>query len=579
MKVSDYIANYLYDRGIKVVFGYQGGMVTHIIDSIGQHSMLEYIQCYHEQTASIAAEGYSLETGNIGCAISSSGPGVTNMMTGIADAYFDSIPVLYISGQVNTYEYKYDKPIRQQGFQEMEVAELVKPITKYSTMVDKEENIPYELEKAISIALSGRKGPVLLDIPLNVQRAQINPEKCKHFVAEEGFLVCPDLTEVKTLLSKAKRPMLLLGAGALQNGAPELIEEFLERYPFGVVTSLRGRGSLNESYRYYMGMVGSYGNRCADMSISKADLLIVLGSRLDTRQTGARLDAFLPNAHIVHVNDDINELNCHRLGNRVKVNCYVRDFLYTILKEPVSCANLEQWHKFLAVIRGKYNQDQEIERLVDNKSPYRFIQALNKITQENDILVSDIGQNQMWTAQTAKLKKGMKHITSGGLAPMGFSMPAAIGISYAAPQKTVYAICGDGAFHMSSQAVGVIAQHKLPIKIIIMNNDCLGMINQFQRLYFDSRFYGTHPTCGYQNPCYEDFAKAYGVQYFKLTEADLVNESLLKQIAETRTCVVECIITGFTSVCPKLEYDKPISKPMPMLDEEEFNKIMSSYNV
>lgn len=579
MKVSDYIANYLYDRGIKVVFGYQGGMVTHIIDSIGQHSMLEYIQCYHEQTASIAAEGYSLETGNIGCAISSSGPGVTNMMTGIADAYFDSIPVLYISGQVNTYEYKYDKPIRQQGFQEMEVAELVKPITKYSTMVDKEENIPYELEKAISIALSGRKGPVLLDIPLNVQRAQINPEKCKHFVAEEGSLVCPDLTEVKTLLSKAKRPMLLLGAGALQNGAPELIEDFLERYPFGVVTSLRGRGSLNESYRYYMGMVGSYGNRCANMSISKADLLIVLGSRLDTRQTGARLDAFLPNAHIVHVNDDINELNCHRLGNRVKVNCYVRDFLYTILKEPVSCANLEQWHKFLAVIRGKYNQDQEIERLVDNKSPYRFIQALNKITQENDILVSDIGQNQMWTAQTAKLKKGMKYITSGGLAPMGFSMPAAIGISYAAPQKNVYAICGDGAFHMSSQAVGVIAQHKLPIKIIIMNNDCLGMINQFQRLYFDSRFYGTHPTCGYQNPCYEDFAKAYGVQYFKLTEADLVNESLLKQIAETRTCVVECIITGFTSVCPKLEYDKPISKPMPMLDEEEFNKIMSSYNV
>ena len=320
MKVSDYIANYLYDRGIKVVFGYQGGMVTHIIDSIGQHSMLEYIQCYHEQTASIAAEGYSLETGNIGCAISSSGPGVTNMMTGIADAYFDSIPVLYISGQVNTYEYKYDKPIRQQGFQEMEVAELVKPITKYSTMVDKEENIPYELEKAISIALSGRKGPVLLDIPLNVQRAQINPEKCKHFVAEEGSLVCPDLTEVKTLLSKAKRPMLLLGAGALQNGAPELFEDFLERYPFGVVTSLRGRGSLNESYRYYMGMVGSYGNRCANMSISKADLLIVLGSRLDTRQTGARLDAFLPNAHIVHVNDDINELNCHRLGNRVKVN-------------------------------------------------------------------------------------------------------------------------------------------------------------------------------------------------------------------------------------------------------------------
>ena len=168
MKVSDYIAEYLIQQGIKVVFGYQGGMVTHIIDSIGKRDDIKYVQCYHEQTAAIAAEGYALETNNIGCAVSSSGPGVTNMMTGIADAYFDSIPVLYISGQVNTYEYKYDKKIRQQGFQEMEVADLVKPITKYSRMVDMADDIPYELEKAIHIAKSGRKGPVLLDIPLNI---------------------------------------------------------------------------------------------------------------------------------------------------------------------------------------------------------------------------------------------------------------------------------------------------------------------------------------------------------------------------------------------------------------------------
>lgn len=575
MKVSDFIADYLYKRGVQVIFGYQGGMVTHIIDSIGKHPNIDYIQCYHEQTASIAAEGYSIETGNFGCALSSSGPGVTNMMTGIADAYFDSIPVLYITGQVNTYEYKYDKPIRQQGFQEMEVAELVKPITKYSAMVDKEENIPYELEKAIAIATSGRKGPVLLDIPLNIQRGNIDPDKCKHFKLEETVLECPDLTDVKRLLNKAKHPMLLLGAGALQKGAPELIAQFLQKYPAAVVTSLRGRGSVDESYGYYMGMVGSYGNRSANMSISKADLLIVLGSRLDTRQTGARLDAFIPESTIIHVNDDINELNSHRLENRIKINCYVCDFLENVLSDSVACENFDEWHKFLNTIRQKYNQDQEIDRLVDNKSPYRFIQALNTITKETDILVSDIGQNQMWTAQTAKLKKGMKYVTSGGLAPMGFSMPTAIGMAYASPEKTVYAICGDGAFHMSSQAVGVIAQHKLPIKIFLMNNDCLGMINQFQRLYFDSRFFGTHPTYGYQNPNYEDFAKAYGIPYYRLKESDLANEELLKQIADTKTCIVECIITGFTSVCPKLEYDKPISKPMPMLDEDEYNSVMN----
>ena len=170
MKVSDYIADFLYSKGIDVVFGYQGGMITHIIDSLGNHMGIKYIQCYHEQTAAIAAEGYAKENRNLGCAVSSSGPGVTNMMTGIADAFFDNVPVLYISGQVNTYEYKYDKPIRQQGFQEMEVANLVNPITKYSKLVDIAEEVPYELEKAVYIAQEGRKGPVLLDIPLNIQR-------------------------------------------------------------------------------------------------------------------------------------------------------------------------------------------------------------------------------------------------------------------------------------------------------------------------------------------------------------------------------------------------------------------------
>ena len=580
MKVSDYIADFLYSKGITTVFGYQGGMITHVIDSIGNHKSIDYIQCYHEQTAAIAAEGYAKETGNIGCAVSSSGPGVTNMMTGIADAYFDNVPVLYITGQVNTYEYKYDKPIRQQGFQEMEVASLVSPITKYAKFLDNAEEVPYELEKAFFMAFEGRKGPVLLDIPLNIQRGNINPDKCKHFQLTATNLSVPSIDIVLPQLEKAQHPMLLLGAGCNGQLEQTLIKELLNLWQIPVVTSLMGRSSLTEDYKYHMGMVGSYGNRSANMAVSQSDLLIVLGSRLDTRQTGARLDAFIPEATIIHVNEDINELESHRLPNRVKVHSKVDSFLRELISHLPSLhlPEMKVWHEFLKEIRSKYNQLCEITRFVDNKAPYVFVEALNSYTKPGDIVISDIGQNQMWVAQTICLKDEMRYFTSGGLAPMGYAMPTAIGCAFASPAKNIYAICGDGAFHMSTQSLGVIAQYNLPIKVIIMNNNCLGMINQFQRLYFDSRFYGTHPTGGFQNPSFKDMAKSYGLKYYKITEDDLADKRLLEEVFKCKTCVVEYIIEGFTSVCPKLEYDKPLSKPMPLLDEDEFNRAFSIFN-
>lgn len=568
MKVSDYIASFLKANGIKVVFGYQGGMVTHLIDSIGKDSELTYVQCYHEQTAAIAAEGYSRETDKIGCAISSSGPGVTNMMTGIADAYFDSIPVLYLTGQVNTYEYKYDKPIRQQGFQEMEVAELVKPITKYSKMIDRVEDIPYELEKAIYIALSDRKGPVLLDIPLNIQRGELSIEDICHFEAEQAPVSSNiDYDEIMHMILSAKHPMLLLGAGCKCGKSRLLINEFVKRAQIPIVTSLMGKDTVTDHYLYHMGMIGSYGNRCANMAISQSDLLIVLGSRLDTRQTGAKLDSFIPDAQIIHVNNDKHELISHRLENRVKVNVDVSDFIQKLLLYKYPDYSL--WHTFLENLKKKYNQNIEIERFVTNKSPYRMMQMLNFYTKEGDVITADIGQNQMWAAQTIQIKTNMKFITSGGLAPMGFAMPAAIGIAFANPDKCVYTICGDGGFHMSSQALGVISQHGLNIKVILMNNKSLGMIKQFQQLYFGSRYYGTNSDSGYSTPDFKKMVEAYNIPYFSLSEADLLNTDLLKHVFSCKTCIIEYNIDGFTEVCPKLEYDRPIYQPMPLLDEEE----------
>ena len=571
MKASDYIVSFFEQRGVNVVFGYIGGMITHLVDSLGQNENMRYIQTYHEQTAAIAAEGYAIESGKFGVAICTSGPGVTNMMTGIADAFFGSIPVLFISGQVNTYEYKYDKPIRQQGFQEMEVVNVVKPITKYAVLLDKPEDIRCELEKAVYIATHGRKGPVAIDLPMNISRAEIDPEQLRGYEPEEEELSNIPTEEVVKLIENAKRPIILLGGGA--DGVGEYINKFLAETNIPVITSLMGRGIIDETYPHYVGMVGSYGNRCANMAVAKADLLITLGSRMDTRQTGAMYQEFLKDGKIIHVDLDENELEYHRLENRLKVHASVEDFLNVLDKEKITYQDYSTWNSWIAKLKDNYSQDREVERFVYNKAPYQLLQRLNEISEEGDVFTVDVGQNQMWSAQTLKLKKGQRFVNSGGLAPMGFAMPAAIGIAFANPKKTIYCVTGDGGFHMAIQSMLTIAQYNLNIKVVVINNSALGMITQFQHLYFNDRMYGTTKTGGFINPDLKTLSKAYSVRYSEYT-----NESLNEFEAIDGPRMVNYVVNGLTTVSPKLEYNKPIDKPSPQLPDDEYQKVMDSIN-
>ncbi|GHV49176.1 acetolactate synthase [Bacteroidia bacterium] len=569
MKLSDYIVSYFESQGITVIFGYIGGMITHLVDSIASNPNIQFIQTYHEQTAAIAAEGYAVESGKFGVAISTSGPGATNMITGIADAFFDSIPVIYITGQVNTYEYKYDKPIRQQGFQETDVVSIVSPITKYAKLIDKAEDIRYELEKAVYIATHGRNGPVLLDIPLNIQRVDIDPDLLDGYICEKETIKPIDIATIQTLLSNAKRPILLLGGGCLNKTTQKLISEFIRNTNIPVVTSLMGRGAIDETYQYYIGMIGSYGNRCANMSIANSDLLIALGARLDTRQTGAKFDSFLKNGKIIHVDIDDNELEYNRLDNRIKIHSDVTSFLNIINEEDLCLQDYTIWYKYILKLKQNYNQDREIDRFVINKSPYRLMQTLVQYLKENDIITVDIGQNQMWAAQTLQLKRGQKFVTSGGLAPMGFSMPVAIGISFANPAKNVFSICGDGGFHIATQSLMLISQYDLPIKVLVLNNNALGMIAQFQHLYFEDRMVGTTKDSRYVVPDVKCIADAYGLPYFGISENNLSNNILLEQIFNSKNCIIEYRIDELTSVSPKLEFDKPINSPSPLLPDDE----------
>lgn len=564
MKASDYIASFIQQHGVNVVYGYIGGMITHLVDSIARTPGMQFVQAYHEQSAAFAAEGYSIGNGNLGVAISTSGPGATNMMTGIADAWCGSIPVLYISGQVNSYEYKYDKPIRQQGFQETDIVSIVKPVTKYAALVDDAKNLRYELEKAVCLAQSGRRGPVLLDICMDVQRAEITPDELKSFVPEE---VKPEknyeISEIAAKLAAAKRPLFLFGAGSQSDKARALVSAILEKTQIPAVCSLMGLGVVNADYDYYLGLLGSYGNRCANKSMEDVDLLIAVGSRLDTRQTGAKYQSFVEHGTVIHVDIDPNELTSHRLQNRMMVCDSSEHFLEALLANLQGLSDYSDWHEKIKKLKTKYSQKLEVDGYVNNKSPYRLMESINKHSKASDVFVTDIGHNQMIAAQTLKVTDNKRFVTSGGLAPMGFSLPISTGIAMANLERRVVSINGDGGFHMASQSLMLISQYNLPVIAFIVNNESLGMITQFQSLYFDGRMNATTAWGGYKTPDFKQLTEAYGLKYYRIDELSLANESLMSEIFAERNCVVDFWTDGLTTISPKLEYNKPIYQPTP----------------
>ena len=562
MKVTDYIVDYLSNLGVEFIFGYQGGMITHLVDSISK-SDIKYIQCYHEQSAAFAAEGYARVSGKLGVAISTSGPGATNLVTGIANAYFDSIPVLYITGQVNSYEYKYDKKIRQMGFQETDIISIVKSISKYAKLVDNAEEIPYELEKAIDIATENRKGSVVLDIPMNIQRSEIEPEKLIHYSNEDIFS-CDYVSLEKALaeFAKAKSPLVISGHGVYSSNLELELDEFINKYNLPVVTSLMGKSSIDEDSHHFIGMIGSYGHRSANWVLGNADKVLVLGSRLDLRQTGNRKSALLHNIQFIHIDIDNQELENCDLPNYIPVRFELKKFFEYIKKHNpfFPCSN--EWSEYIEKVKKHYSIENEIKQLGDKKQPYEYMNFISDSSPENAIFFTDIGQNQMWAAQNLRITGKRKFFTSGGLAPMGYSIPGAIGAAFADPTKKIICIVGDGGFQIALQSLLLISQYSLNISVFVFNNQSLGMITQFQELYFNSNMAGTTSSGNYIVPKIKYIAKAYDLEYYLLKSKDDID-----QVINKKGSIIEILLPELTSVVPKLEYNKDLMNMIPQLEE------------
>ncbi len=571
MKSSDYIVQFFAERGVDTFFGYIGGMVTHLVDSISKNPHVRFIQTYHEQTAAFAAEGYARVKGIPGVAIATSGPGATNMLTSVGNAFFDSIPVIYITGQVNTGDYKYNKPVRQQGFQETDIVSIAKPITKYAVLIDSPNQIRYELEKAWDIAVSGRPGPVLIDLPMNMQRAEIVHEQLRSYALPSSKKENDVNHLIQTHLNSflhSQKPLILIGGGchSLSKKHKETLYQLSKSYP--TVCSLQGKGTIPEDSPFFAGLLGSYGNRAANMTVAKADAILVLGSRLDSRQTGNIKEAFYIGKTIYHFDVDPSELEFSKIKNRIPVCCKTEQVIEILEKEVLPSAT-PIWLNEVATLLQKYGLDKEIERFIDNPLPYQVLAKIGALSSETTCFVADIGQNQMWSAQTLRICGEQDYFTSGGMAPMGYALPAAIGMAFADSHKKICVIIGDGGLQMSMQALLLAAQYKLPISIFVMNNQALGMITQFQNLYFDSNYAATTPEGGYLNPNWETIAAGTGLNYQRISSP---NEITKKTICPG---LIEIVLSGRTTVSPKLEYNSPLYDMTPHLPKDELDNLFS----
>lgn len=563
MKVTTYIAHFLKEKGIDTVFELQGGMITRIIDELHHEGGIKIVSMHHEQAAAMAADAYGRITNKPGIALATSGPGATNLLTGIGNCYFDSVPAIFITGQVNLYEQKGNRLTRQLGFQETDIVSMAKPITKEVYGVKTAKEIPFILEEAYNIATSGRQGPVLIDIPMNIQNEKIDLPviKATKLIKETNPTINQTFFQkYLSALKNCQRPLILVGRGVRSSGSIELFQKFIAKYRIPVVTSLLGFDVLPYNHTQRTGFIGTYGNRWANYALGSCDLLLVLGSRLDLRQTGSDIQSFQKGKKIYHVDIDNAELN-NRITECITLESDLFDFFneikdfYSDYDAPLG------WFTEIEEKRQAHLDTHELKN-ISGINPNVFIHQLSLASKQAKVFTTDVGNNQMWASQSLELFEDQLLLTSGGMGAMGYSLPAAIGASIILENAPVVCIAGDGGFQINIQELQTIRRNNLPLKIVIINNHCLGMIRQFQDSYFASCYQST--VWGYNPPDFTKVAQAYGIDSYKITDAEEIETGLAKLWKDpTLPFLLEVSMDVHTNVFPKMMFGSPITEMEP----------------
>jgi len=582
MKLSDYIAQFLAEQGIGHVFVITGGCIVHTIDSLAKRDDIKYIPVQHEQAGAMAADAYARVTGGMGAALATSGPGATNLLTGVCCAYYDSIPTIFITGQVPSGQLKRASKSRQIGFQETDVVSIFSTVTKYAVLVDDPKRIRYELEKAVYLARSGRPGPVLLDVCDDVQRADIDPEKLEGFRIPDEKHASAALEaaaeECVRLMREAKRPVIIPGGGIRLSNTVQQFRDLADRAGFPVAPTWAAVDFLPYTDPRVVGTFGVSSERAGNFVVQNADFVLALGTRLDTHEIGPRASTFARGAKKVVVDLDQAELDKYgAIGLRVDlpVCADLRDFFAVLLKKLAGFKgqDLAEWRSYIDGVKSRYPicppqyRDQE-----DKVNPYVFMETLSQELPDEAVVIPDCGGNLIWTMQGLHLRGRQRLITSFNHSPMGYSVPASMGAAFAT-SKPVICITGDGGCQMNVQELATIAYYQLPVKIFLLDNHGHGIIKQTLDTWLNSRYHAINTDSGLAMPDLVKVAQAYGIKTESIgSHAEL---GKVRDVLAAKGPIFCRIDMRQDQVLePKLVFGRPIEDSAPLLDRAEFKKNM-----
>jgi len=571
MTGAEYIAEFLARIGTRHVFTLTGGACAFMVDAVGQHPDLEVICVQNEQAAAMAADAVWRVNGRIGVTMATSGPGATNLITGIACSYFDSVPSIHITGQVNQRESSavHGANVRQSGFQETKIVEMVKPITKYAVLVRSVDELRDELAKAHRIAISGRMGPVLVDVPMDVQQATMEAD----FAGLRGAGESIDLLAVEgaadalsALLRKAERPVVLWGAGVAKAGVQQELTDWLAHTQLPFVASWAGMSAFPHSHPGYVGQIGVYGNRGANFVLQNADAVVVLGSRLDNRQRSGNADNFATAARVHVIDIDGEEIKKYGQG-RYSGSVVNLKALPRILAKVAIPDLSDDWRDYVTTMVSTYrgSESSSSARRLNTLSPYDVVRKLSEVVDSDAIIAADTGAAVCWLHQGFVVAQH-NLFTAGGNSPMGYALCAAIGAKLSAPDRQVISYNGDGGLQVNIQELQTIMHLQLNIPVIVMNNRSYGIIKQFQDSYLGSRY--TASQDGYSQPDFGAVARAYGFEHVRVERLDQLTAELFTK----GPILIEVVLSPDTLIEPKLEMGRPINDQFPYLSEQEYGQ-------
>lgn len=529
----------LKEQGIDTIFGYPGGAVLPIYDALYKTKEITHILTAHEQGATHAADGYARSTGKVGVVLATSGPGATNTVTGIATAYGDSVPLVVFTGQVAK------GLIGKDSFQEVNIVDITASITKKNYIVTEVSELASTIREAFQIARSGRPGPVVVDIPKDVQTAKVEYEclKLEEVKKQSESFECDDenLKKAADLIRSSVRPVIYAGGGAIISGADRELMDFVEKIDAPVTCSLMGTGVFPGTHERHMGMVGMHGSKCSNYAVTNCDLLIAIGARFSDRVV-SKVEAFAPIAKIIHIDIDPKEFG-KNVDIEVALKGDVKEILKVLIEKVEQKENLE-WKRQVEEWKKIGDTLHEVSSSV---SPKLIMESLFKLTRGECIVTTEVGQNQIWTAQHFKFKKPRTFVSSGGLGTMGYGLGASIGVAMGNPDTKVINVAGDGSFKMNSTELATVAKYRLPIIQLVLNNHALGMVHQWQDMFFQGRF--CHTEFGPE----VDFLKlgqAYGIKGMKIQNNNQIEEVLKQALELNEPVIIECEINKNDKVFP-----------------------------